>query len=73
MKISAPAPTDPKWAATNLITNFTRRTPGNDFKPLIDWAGTTATWESCFKTGPAQLTVKGHKLVINIDLGASYF
>ena len=71
--ISAPVPTDANWAATNLITNFTSRTAGNNDNPLIDWAGNKATWNSCFKTGAAQLSVEGNKLVINVDLKKSYF
>ena len=34
--ISAPAPIDPIWAATNLITNLAIRSSGNNLYPLID-------------------------------------
>ena len=48
--ISAPASSDPKYAATNLITNLDNRSSGTELLPLVDLLGTEANHESCFKT-----------------------
>ena len=49
-KISAPSPSQPKWAAKNLISNLGARSMGNNLTPIIDAIGTAADFESCYKT-----------------------
>jgi len=71
--VSAPAPSDSKWSATNLITNLDIRSGGNNRNPLISPNTTSSTIESCFKTGPAQLSVLGDKMTYTVDLGSEFF
>ena len=71
--ISAPSPKQTKWAATNLITNLSSRTSGNNYPPLLDSSGNTASYESCFKTTSNQLSGFGDKMVITVDLSQEVF
>ena len=50
VQITAPDPTSAQWSATNLITNLQTRTSGKNLKPMVDKAGTLASFESCYKT-----------------------
>ena len=71
--IEAPSPSDPKWAATNLITNLSSRTAGNNLDPFVDMTYTKGGHESCYKTTNVELAALNHQLVININFGKSVF
>jgi len=71
--VTAPDPKDAKWRATNLITNLSRRTSGNNLEPLIDYVPNDATFESCFKTTQVEMAATSHKFVFTLDLSDKYF
>ena len=71
--ISAPAPSDSRWAATNLITHLDNRSSGTRLRPYIDWSKNSATYDSCYKTTNAQLGPEGDTMVVSINLGKPVF
>ena len=71
--ISAPAPTESKYAADNLIKNLASREQTRYAQPAIDFDLNKGNYYSCFITSNSQLAAEGNILRITIDLGQSYF
>ena len=55
------------YDATNLITNLSSRTARWGIQPLIDAAGTSATFNSCFRV--AKSSIPGQEYVFGLDHG----
>ena len=71
--ISAPSPSQSKYAADNLIKNLASRDQFRNRKPAIDFNLNTGDYYSCYITSNAQLAAEGNILRITVDLGQSYF
>ena len=71
--ISAPAPTQSKYAADNLIKNLASREQQRYNQPAIDFNLNPGDYYSCYITSNAQLAAEGNILRITVDLGQSYF
>ena len=56
--ISSYSPIDPAYGSTNLITNLESRTAVWGLSPLIDAAGASATFKSCFRVDRSSITDK---------------
>ena len=73
IKITAPPPLAPQWAARNLITNLDNRTSGNkSAKPYIG-KNVLALYDSCYHTSNVELSSLGDIMEITIDLGQIVF
>ena len=69
---SAPPPSSPDLAATNLIRNLKERSYTTT-KPYTTIDGNTrAAHHSCYKTTEAEMAALGHKFAMTVDLGESY-
>ena len=64
---------DSKWAASNLLSNLSTRTSGNDLEAVIGLNKSLASFESCFKTTDVELASADHKLVLTFDLTQTLF
>ena len=53
------------YGATNLITNLSSRTARWSLKPLINAAGASATFDSCFRVAKSSIT--GPEYVFGLD------
>ena len=78
VQVIAPAPQDPKYPATNLITNLSSRqassvsSTGAEIRPIKDAVGNQASHYSCYRVTDTQ--VSNDNLQIIFDLGANdYF
>ena len=64
---------DADHTASNLIQNLQHRSPGNSVAIYEDDTDTAMDYKSCYETDNTVLAADGHRLVLGIDLGWSYF
>ena len=70
MTISAPPSSDVvRMPATNLLEHLDNRSNHHyPYPPVMDAAGNTAAYYSCYMTTKAELASLGHQMVISFNL-----
>ena len=72
--VTGPAAKDEdKWPVSNLITRLNNRSGGNELPPITDGNGSSASYQTCFKTTNVQLASQGNMFVLSFNLGSSFF